>query len=79
MIEEYKKLFLQDLFARLPYNTKYQIKGEENLEPLIIGGHIKINNDYFFNFIISENQRLDFKDISEFKPCLFPMSSMTEE
>ena len=79
MIEEYKKLFLQDLFARLPYNTKYQIKGEENLEPLIIGGHIKINNDYFFNFIISENQRLDFKDISEFKPCLFPMSSMTDE
>ena len=79
MIEEYKKLFLQDLFARLPYNTKYQINGEENLEPLIIGGHIKINNDYFFNFIISENQRLDFKDISEFKPCLFPMSSMTDE
>ena len=79
MIEEYKKLFLQDLFARLPYNTKYQITCEENLEPLIIGGHIKINNDYFFNFIISENQRLDFKDISEFKPCLFPMSSMTDE
>ena len=79
MTLENKKLLIQDVMARLPYNTKYQIKDEENLEPLIIGGHIKINNDYFFNFIISENQRLDFKDISEFKPCLFPMSSMTEE
>lgn len=76
---ESKELLLKDTFSRLGTNTKYQIKGEENLEPLIIGGHIKINDDYFFNFIISENHRLDFKDISEIKPYLFPISSMTEE
>ena len=74
-----KELLLKDTFSRLGTNTKYQIKGEENLEPLIIGGHIKINDDYFFNFIISENQRLDFKDINEIKPYLFPKSSMTSE
>ena len=74
-----KELLLKDTFSRLGTNTKYQIKDEENLEPLIIGGHIKINDDYFFNFIISDNQRLDFKEIGEFKPYLFPLSSMTPE
>lgn len=74
-----KELLLKDTFSRLGTNTKYQIKDEENLEPLIIGGHIRFNDDYFFNFIISDNQRLDFKEIGEFKPYLFPLSSMTPE
>lgn len=78
MKQEENDLLLKDLCARIPYHIKCHIEGEDGVA-LPIGGHIEIDNIHAFNFIISEHKRLDFKTLEEFKPYLFPLSSMTEE
>ena len=69
MIQEDKELLLKDLCARLPYGVKAQY----------------MNNIFVIDYISSyEEVKLDIPDnytidISEVKPYLFPLSSMTEE
>ena len=79
MKQEDKDLLLQDLCARLPYGVKCQIKGEEDFEPLKLKSFIQGKGFYAFDFYIKENSSLTFKELDEFKPYLFPLSSMTEE
>lgn len=79
MVQEDKELLLQDLCARLLYGVKCQIKGEEDFEPLKLKSFIQGKGFYAFDFYIKENSSLTFKELDEFKPYLFPLSSMTEE
>lgn len=70
MKEEDKNLLLQDLCGRLPYGVKVLYK------------HSVFDIDYISSMY--EEVHLDIVDnytigISEVKPYLFPMSSMTEE
>lgn len=74
-----KELLLKDLCARLPYGVKCQIKGEEDFEPLKLKSFIQGKGFCAFDFYIKENLSLTFKELDEFKPYLFPISSMTEE
>ena len=69
MILEHRELLFKDLCARLPYDVKVQY----------------MNNIFVIDYISSyEEVKLDMTDnytidISEVKPYLFPLSSMTEE
>ena len=92
MTNEEKVLLLKDLCARLPYGVyvsvhdtfKYSTVPYENvyLKASDISSLIDSislnerysNKDKRFNRIVKER-----KDYLEYKPCLFPMSSMTEE
>ena len=70
MTQENKDLLLKDLCARLPYGVKVLYK------------HSVFDIDYISSMY--EEVHLDIVDnytigISEIKPYLFPMSSMTEE
>ena len=64
MIREEKELLLKDLCVRLPYGVKFQ---SENIETVLFvdtsDGEVWINGTC----------------IDDFKPYLFPLSSMTEE
>lgn len=77
--QEDKELLLRDLCARLPYGVKCQITGEEDFEPLKLKSFIQGEKFCAFNFNIKENLSLSFKELGEFKPYLFPLSSMTSE
>lgn len=71
MKQEDKKLLLKDLCARLPYSVKCEIDDID--EPLELES-IKFKGDYFiFGNGVYERY------ITEIKPYLRPMSSMTEE
>ena len=77
---EDKKLLIQDVMARLPYDTKFDLNG-------IRGSIHQVNIYTVYNtsgctdYICSVDFFRDGNpiDIEHFKPCLFPMSSMTEE
>jgi hypothetical protein len=71
MTEEDRKLLLKELSARLPYFTKVQIKNE-----IVILDSICDDDGYYFNFIGDDREGVNIENI---KPCLFPLSSMTEE
>jgi hypothetical protein len=70
MTQEDKQLSLKDLSARLPYHTIVST-GEEDLELV----RVDILNEKIYLF---SESTLEF-DISDIKPYLRPMSSMTEE
>ena len=71
MTEEEKELLLIDLCARLPYNVFCEISDAD--EPYKLET-IRFNGEYFlFNNGVFE------KYITEIKPYLRPMSSMTDE
>ena len=77
MTQEEKDLLLQDLCSRLPYGVKCNV-GEETPYTLC---RIEIDdkNGHLFDFIEKKNG-LDMQVyLSEVKPYLFPMSSMTDE
>ena len=69
MKQEDKELLLRDLCARVPYGVKVQY----------------MNNIFVIDYVSSyEEVKLDTSDnwtvgVSEVKPYLFPLSSMTEE
>ena len=69
MKQEDKELLLKDLCARVPYGVKVQY----------------MNNIFVIDYVSSyEEVKLDTSDnwtvgVSEVKPYLFPLSSMTEE
>lgn len=92
MTKEEKELLLKDLCARLPYGVyvlvhdtfKYSTVPYETIylkasDISLLIDSISLNERYNnkdkrFNRIIKER-----KDYLEYKPCLFPMSRMTEE
>lgn len=72
MTQEDKELLLRDLSARLPYGVKVQaFRRHSEEDPSII------SYPYTLDFIMMS---IMFKDnIEEYKPYLFPLSSMTEK
>ena len=72
MTQNEKDLLVKDLSARLPYGVKVQtFRRHSEEDPTIIG------YPYTLDFIMMS---IMFKDnIEEYKPYLFPLSSMTEE
>ena len=79
-----KELLLRDLCARLPYGVKMQKFNEQNVFVDLYA--INLNN-YTIDFYTYKGKSLTIANTSKFarygillyKPCLFPMSSMTEE
>ena len=78
MTQEEKKLLLKDLCARLPYGVKcYNMFSEEICELAAI----ELDSESPL-FCFWDKRKMFYHQqtyISEFKPYLFPMSSMTEE
>ena len=72
MTQKDKELLLKDLCARLPYGVKVKLGDNPNIFDL----------EYRIKFAImyGDSDKLeDILDITNIKPYLFPMSSMTEE
>lgn len=72
MTQENKELLLKDLCARLPYGVKVKLGDNPNIFDL----------EYRIKFAImyGDSDKLeDILDITNIKPYLFPLSSMTEE
>ena len=84
MTEEDKNLLIQDLCARLPYGVKMQKFNEQNVFVDLYA--INLNN-YTIDFYTYKGKSLTIANTSKlarygillYKPCLFPMSSMTKE
>ena len=74
MTPEQKELLFKDFCARLPYEVKVQTGPRHDEDDY---NKIIYDNYEVLDFIMMS---IMFKDnIEEYKPCLFPMSSMTEE
>ena len=77
MKQEDKNLLLQDLCSRLPYNVKCDIGDNK---PYTLSS---ISNDYYNGILIGfKEQKNGFNMevyLSECKPYLYPLLSMTEE
>ena len=72
MTQEQKDLLLKDLCARLPYGVKVKLGDNPNIFEL--GHRIR------FAVMYGDSDKLeDILDITNIKPYLFPMSSMTKE
>lgn len=72
MTHEQKELLLKDLCSRLPYGVKVKLGDNPNIFDL----------EYRIKFAVmyGDSDKLeDILDITNIKPYLFPMSSMTEE
>ena len=72
MTQEDKELLLRDLCARLPYGVKVKLGDNPNIFDL----------EYRIKFAVmygDSNKLEDILDITNIKPYLFPLSSMTEE
>ena len=77
MTQEEKELLLQDLCARLPYGVKCNIEDDKSYTLSRI--EIDNKNGHLLDFVEMKNG-LDMQVyLSEVKPYLFPLSSMTEE
>ncbi|MBR5297451.1 MAG: hypothetical protein IKU29_06260 [Parabacteroides sp.] len=72
MTQEDKELLLKDLCSRLPYGVKVQaFRRHSEEDPTVVG------YPYTLDFIMMS---IMFKDnIEEYKPYLFPLSSITDE
>ena len=76
MTQEHKDLLFKDLCARLPYSVKCDINDNK---PYTLSS---ISNDYDGTLIRFKEQKNGFNMevyLSEVKPYLFPLSSMTDE
>ena len=72
MTQNEKDLLIKDLCARLPYGVKVKLGDNPNIFEL----------EYRIKFAVmyGDSDKLeDILDITNIKPYLFPMSSMTEE
>lgn len=80
MTQEDKELLLKDLCARLPYGVKVKVLNEDiwlyNNENGFIVGKESISDECFIIQCGNYSYVLSYDD---FKPYLFPLSSMTEE
>ena len=73
MTQKDKKLLLKDLCGRLPYEVKMNHVADNDITPTTLVGIAK-------NMItLEDNGGYATANIDEYKPYLFPMSSMTEE
>lgn len=73
MTQEDKELLLKDISTRLPYRVKMNHIANNDNEPTTLIGIVK-------DMITLEgNGGYSTANVEEFKPYLFPMSSMTEE
>lgn len=70
MTQENKELLLKDICARLPYNVKVLYNNEVFIVDYISAIYEEIKLDTCDNYTLN---------ISNVKPYLFPLSSMTEE
>ena len=70
MTKEQRELLLKDLCGRLPYGVKVLHENDVFNIDYISSMYEEIHLDIVDNYTI---------DVSEVKPYLFPMSSMTEE
>lgn len=81
MTEEEKQLLLQDLCARLPYEVKITFVPNEKIKDIVYvidGEYSYIPSNY--TILNEENIKYLFNGYwKEYKPYLFPLSSMTEE
>ena len=71
MTQEYKELLLKDLCARLPYGVKIELTWWVMDEGTYINATLEL--DHIEQLLNNEDR------ITEIKPYLFPLSSMTEE
>ena len=78
MTTEDKMLLIEDLCCRLPFGVKCYIPEINDYRVL---GSIQYDGiNTLFDFWNKEQTRYELQlYISEFKPCIFPISSMTEE
>ena len=73
MTQEDKKLLLKDLCARIPYGVKMNHIADDEHSPKTLIGIAK-------NMITLEGfGGYEYVDIEDYKPYLFPLSSLTEE
>lgn len=70
MTQDEKELLLKDLSARLPYGVKIQYESDIFTIDYISAIFEEVRLDTFYNYTVG---------VSDVKPYLFPMSSMTEE
>ena len=79
MKQEEKDLLIKDLCARLPYGVKCKILGTNETKILASANYDRENT--LFDFWEDDRKiQYDYQlYLSEFKPYLFPLSSMTEE
>lgn len=75
MTQEHKQLLLKDLSARLPYGVKGRVsrRDHNNRECEFVA---TIDGKLYDKFAVAQESWYDNVTI---KPCLFPLSSMTEE
>lgn len=80
MTEEQKELLLKDISARSPYGVKCQIQEDEDI---YIGTlrtiEVDDKNGHLLDFIEPINGLNCQVYLSEIKPYLYPLSSITEE
>ena len=79
MTQNEKELLLQDICARLPYGVKCYIP--EANDTSILAAVLEDGENTLFNFW-EDSRKIQYWHqlyISEFKPYLFPLSSMTDE
>ena len=79
MTQKDKDLLFKDLCARLPYGVKVAFFNEDltyHSEPKTLTGIECINN---LNYSNLEDEDGNTTIVEFVKPCLFPLSSMTEE
>lgn len=80
MKQEEKNLLLKDLCARLPYGVKVNVAPVPHKDYKHIFFNAKIVCvDVNYIGVLSDNGFLLQQDVTEIKPYLRPMSSMTEE
>ena len=77
MKQEEKDLLLKDLCARLPYNVRmYEINPIHNIQLELFLASVTCESNIA---VKTKNKGIMCGAIEEFKPYLFPISSMTEE
>ena len=77
MEQKDKDLLLKDLCARLPYGVKCDVG--DNKPYTLSRMEIDDNNGHLLDFIEMKNGFIMEVYLSEVKPYLFPLSSMTKE
>ena len=80
MTQEEKDLLLKDLCARLPYEVKCQVQEDEyNYIGTLCRIEVDNKNGHLLDFVETKSGLDCQVYLSEIKPYLFPLSSMTEE
>jgi hypothetical protein len=85
MTQEEKDLVLKDICSRLPYNVKAYVKNWSNIDRKYYEGVYDVKSAFPSLNEIHVQSKSGSVDVTlgyydhEFKPYLFPMSSMTEE